>query len=158
MKLSLLFFSSRGRLSRLAYSCLFIFTIVFFTLLNNIFSFDKYIEYFQTGAANIIVNVIREIVFDITNILSVIIFIFLTIKRLHDFNQKGVAIIYVSAAVFAAALVKCYMTGGDGLDCIFNTILIIFIISILLLCIWPGDKKDNQYGKVPASLFDLGLD
>lgn len=152
-----LFFSSRGRLGRLAFTCLFLFIIVFFTLINNIFSFDKYIEYFQTGAAYSIAKVIKKIVINITNLLSTIIVIFLIIKRLHDFNQSGLTLLFFPVIIFAGAVFKCNIAGGGGFECIFDTIIIAFLISILFLCVWPGVKKDNKYGKQPASLFDLGL-
>lgn len=157
MKIFLFFLSSRGRLGRLAFTCLYVCTIVVLTLINNLFSFDEYIGYFKTGVANIIAVAVKEVVFDITNILSVIIFIFLVIKRLHDFNRSGFVLLYFSIIIFAGALFICYTAGGDIFSCVFNITIPVFLISNLFLCIWPGNNNDNKYGRKPASLFDLGL-
>ena len=61
-------------------------------------------------------------------------------RRLHDINQSGY---WIVAVFFLIALGRVF--GEIGVY--FLILSLILQISILILCLKPGDKKKNKFGK-----------
>ena len=68
------------------------------------------------------------------------------IRRFHDINQSGsnfmipLGLLLISGSVFSR------LSGSDAAEGLAWVVLIFYLI-ILLLCLKPGDNKNNKFGK-----------
>lgn len=148
MKIAAIFFGIEGRLNRLSYLLLLILLAALYLL-------------FMYIVSKVFVINNNVLPLHILKIITFIIFIFLTIKRCHDFNKSGFfMIIYVAAYIVISQagnllLIYLYAFSVDTLIIIMN--IIIKAVFLLYIILKPGTNGKNQYGNKPEKLFDLGL-
>lgn len=148
MKFAAIFLGIEGRLNRLSYLLSLILVaalyLLFIYIINTVFAVSN--------------NNLLPL--HILNIITFIIFIFLTIKRYHDFNKSGfftfiyIIVIYVISQ--AAFFLLMYL---DAVSFYKHNIIdtIIYAVFLLYLVLKPGTSEVNKYGNKPKKLFDLGL-
>ena len=71
-------------------------------------------------------------------LVTIIPFIAVTIRRLHDVNQSGYWIFAALIAPFSMIILPTPIP---------NIISLILNLIILVLCLKYGDRKDNRFGK-----------
>ena len=142
-----LFFSAEGRLNRLSYFLLWLSVKVISVILSVIFS--------TILQGNLIVNYVIN---GVINIATLVINVFLAIKRFHDFDKSGyyllgfIVVTNISAAVLAGIIM---MIAGEGAGLAALSLMALAILLYTFLK--PGTDGVNQYGNQPTALFDLGL-
>lgn len=141
-----LFFSTEGRLNRISFFLLAILVGVVFSIINVIVSLIL-----PSGAA-MMLSVILYVV-------NIIIGIFLTIKRFHDFDKSGYYMIgysvIASIIILAVSAVFIVALNNETLGLGFGGIITLFVG--LYIYLKPGTAGANKYGNQPAAFFDLGL-
>lgn len=148
MKFAAIFLGIEGRLNRLSYLLSLILVaalyLLFIYIINIVFAVSN--------------NNLLPL--HILNIITFIIFIFLTIKRYHDFNKSGfftfiyIIVIYVISQAAFFLLMYFDAVSFYKLN-IIDTI--IYSVFLLYLVLKPGTSKVNKYCNKPKKLFDLGL-
>ena len=149
MKFAAIFLGIEGRLNRLSYSLLFILLAALYLLFMYII-----MKVVVIGSDN-------TLPLHILDIISYIIFIFLTIKRCHDFNKSGFFMIIPPPPpllISPAGIFLLINLDGFSVDRLIIMGFIIKAVFWLYLVLKPGTNGKNQYGSQPEKLFDLGID
>lgn len=141
-----LFFSAEGRLDRLSFFLLAVLVGVVFTFVEIVFGL-------------ILPTTAASIVFVVLYVVNIIIGIFLTIKRFHDFDKSGYFLLAYSVIttiiIIAISLILFLVLNNETLGIIFVGIAALAVA--LYIYLKPGTAGVNKYGNQPAALFDLGL-
>lgn len=141
-----LFFSIEGRLNRISFFLLGMFVGVVFSVISTIVGFIL-----PTGTASIVSIILY--------VINTIIGIFLSIKRVHDFDKSGYFLlaysVVASIIVIAIALIFSIVLNNDRLGT--GCAIIGALIVVLYIYLKPGTAGVNKYGNQPVTLFDLGL-
>ena len=141
-----LFFSAEGRLDRLSFFLLAVLVGVVFTFVEIVFGL-------------ILPTTAASIVFVVLYVVNIIIGIFLTIKRFHDFDKSGYFLLAYSVIttiiIIAISLILFLVLNNETLGIIF--VGIAALVVALYIYLKPGTAGVNKYGNQPVALFDLGL-
>ncbi len=141
-----LFFSAEGRLDRLSFFLLAVLVGVVFTFVEIVFGL-------------ILPTTAASIVFVVLYVVNIIIGIFLTIKRFHDFDKSGYFLLAYSVIttiiIIAISLILFLVLNNETLGIIFVGIAALAVA--LYIYLKPGTAGVNKYGNQPVALFDLGL-
>ena len=141
-----LFFSADRRLDRLSFFLLAVLVGVVFTFVDIV-------------CGLILPTTAASIVFVVLYVVNIIIGIFLTIKRFHDFDKSGYFLLAYSVIttiiIIAISLILFLVLNNETLGIIFVGIAALAVA--LYIYLKPGTAGVNKYGNQPVALFDLGL-
>lgn len=141
-----LFFSAEGRLDRLSFFLLAVLVGVVFTFVEIVFGL-------------ILPTTAASIVFVVLYVVNIIIGIFLTIKRFHDFDKSGYFLLAYSVIttiiIIVISLILFLVLNNETLAIGFAGIAALAVA--LYIYLKPGTAGVNKYGNQPVALFDLGL-
>lgn len=142
-----IFLSAHGRLNRMSY---FLLSIMFSIVLSMV---NKIIEFIA------VVDVLQIILYSILGIINIVISVFLSIKRFHDFGKSAYYMLGYYLVMFVVMIIAgvLVMAGTGSKETGIFVIAIIALVFILYTYLKPGVNGDNQYGSQPLILFDLGL-
>jgi len=132
-----------GRLNRKAFAIKFIPSIIIYEIIKTVLKE----MFFATIGNKIILYIIYVFAFT-TNLLFSLIFLSLTIRRLHDLNLSAwyVLIFYILGCIGSFIFIKLYWE-RTTLPLLYYLLQILEYLAIIFLLIKKGTKGKNTYGE-----------